>query len=201
MALMDELLRWAQTELAPWQSDAVRRLFQAPQLEDADYRELLTQLKQARGIPVEATVEPRPLTAEVLPAVGQNASATKLLSLDRLQHVNRIAGGQQLTFGAEGVTVIYGANGSGKSGYSRVLKSACRARVKDEPVLPDARLHQVMHETPSAVFRVDHAGEVKEVPWQEGQAPVELASVAVLDMDANRQSTHKAVPKRSQSYR
>lgn len=189
MALMDELLRWAQTDLAPWQSDAVRRLFQTPQLEDADYQELLTQLKHARGIPVEVPAVPRPLTAEVLPAVGESAAATKLLSLGQLRHVNRIEDGQQLTFGAEGVTVIYGANGSGKSGYSRVLKSACRARVKDEPVLPDARIHQVLHETPSAVFRVDHAGEVKEIPWQEGQAPTELASVAVLDTRCSRAYT------------
>lgn len=189
MALLDALVQWAQTDLMPWQSDAVRRLFENTQLQDSDYRELLAQLKHSRGIPVEVLVEPRPLTADVLPTTEAVAASTKLISLGQLRHVNRIADGQELTFGTDGVTVIYGSNGSGKSGYSRVLKSACRARVKDEPVLPDARLHQVSHETPSAIFRIAQGDEPRVVPWQEGQAPNELASVAVLDTRCSRAYT------------
>lgn len=189
MALIDELLQWTQADLSLWQSDAVRRLFEKTQLQDSDYSELLAQLKHARGIQVEVVTEPRPLTAEVLPTVGMEETSTKLISLGKLRNVNRIAEGQELSFGAEGLTIIYGANGSGKSGYSRVLKSACRARVKDEPVLPDARLHQGKHQAPSAIFRVSQADVIKEISWEEGRAPSELASIAVFDTRCSRAYT------------
>lgn len=38
------------------------------------------------------------------------------------------------------MTVIYGDNGSGKSGYSRVLKRACRTRDQMEAIHPNAHL-------------------------------------------------------------
>ncbi len=38
--------------------------------------------------------------------------------------VNALVGDQELSFGAEDMTIIYGDNGSGKSGYCRVLKYA-----------------------------------------------------------------------------
>ena len=44
MALLDEILKWTQTSLTPWQRDAARRLFQKTDLVDADYDELYALL-------------------------------------------------------------------------------------------------------------------------------------------------------------
>lgn len=41
--------------------------------------------------------------------------------------MNALAEDQTLKF-APGLTVVYGDNGAGKTGYIRILKSACRAR-------------------------------------------------------------------------
>ncbi len=50
--------------------------------------------------------------------------------------MNALAEGQRLSFDKSGMTVIYGDNGSGKSGYARVLKKVCRARMPgDEAIL------------------------------------------------------------------
>jgi ABC-type hemin transport system ATPase subunit len=41
-----------------------------------------------------------------------------------------LAPNQTITFGPQ-LTVVYGNNGAGKSGYTRVLKAACRARAAE----------------------------------------------------------------------
>ena len=44
---------------------------------------------------------------------------------------------QTLEFQPAGLTVIYGDNASGKSGYARILKKVCRARAAEKPILPN----------------------------------------------------------------
>jgi ABC-type molybdenum transport system ATPase subunit/photorepair protein PhrA len=64
---------------------------------------------------------PQPLGAGDLPAAASQGVPFTLLAMKDLVNVNRIVGNQVLKFAPNGVTVIYGDNGSGKSGYSRVL--------------------------------------------------------------------------------
>ncbi len=51
-----------------------------------------------------------------------------ITGLRDLVGVNALANDQALTFHAGGLTIVYGDNGSGKSGFVRVLKNACRSR-------------------------------------------------------------------------
>ena len=53
---------------------------------------------------------------------------------ERVTHdhgVNALAPNQTLSFGPN-VTVVYGQNTAGKSGYTRILKRACRSRFTEE---------------------------------------------------------------------
>ncbi len=58
---------------------------------------------------------------------------------------------------AAGMTVIYGGNASGKSGYARVMKRACRARDQTEPIHPNAN-------DPTAASKVPACGIVFDDP-------------------------------------
>lgn len=190
MSLLNELLKWAEKELKPWQSDAVRRLFKQHELSQADYAELLALLKQSKGIPVENAPGLQPLTKESLPKVSTDASVLTLTQLGQFKHVNKLAEEQAIHFAPLGVTVVYGDNGSGKSGFSRVIKSACRARVKGEPVLPDARINVPHQGVPEARFGIRRGDEEMIVAWAEGQpAPRELSEVAILDTRCARAYT------------
>ena len=85
------------------------------------------------------------------------------------------------------MTVIYGDNGSGKSGYSRVLKRACRARDQLEPIHPNANLPGVRTGNAQASFDIAIDGTVKEVTWYQGkEAPPELSSFAIFDAHCAR---------------
>lgn len=190
MALLDEMLSWAANELKPWQSDAVRRLFQKVTLDDGDYDDLLLMLKSTRGLAGNVMPTPVPLAKAHLPSAGA-ANPIVLEALHSLRHVNRLAEGQRLEFLPKGLTIVFGDNGAGKSGYSRVIKSACRARVKNEPVLPNAGLEARLQQTPEAVFTVSWGdGKSFDVPWKaNAMAPQDLASVAILDTRCARAYT------------
>lgn len=123
----DELLDWAQGRIE-WQQDALRRLALRNELTDEDFTELSLQIEQAAGFPVENVPAPLPLAAEHLSDEVGNDPKTVLASLGPVQHVDRLVPDQPpLRFAVNGITLIYGANASGKSGYCRIVKQLCRS--------------------------------------------------------------------------
>lgn len=187
MALLDDILAWTQT-LPEWQQDAARRLFQKPErLSNEDYDALYALLKAAHNLPNPEGLKAVPLSKDHLPASTGNGDTVVLKAMRDLKHVNCIAPNQVLSFEPTGMTVIYGGNGSGKSGYARVLKRACRARDQNEQVLPDANDPAAQRCTPEAVFDIEAGGAPKEVKWSsKTDPPEELASIAVFDCHCAR---------------
>lgn len=186
MKLLEQILTWTQ-DLPAWQQDAARRLFQKTEgLSLDDYTELYALLKARYGLPNPKGLVPVPLTKDHLPSGGDEGEAVTLTAMRDLEHVNRIAPQQNLPFAPTGMTVIYGGNGSGKSGYARVLKRACRAR-DAEGVLPDASDLAAKGLIPKAVFDLEVGGVPKAVQWSlTGDPPQELGNVAVFDFHCAR---------------
>jgi len=187
MALLNDILTWTET-LPAWQRDAARRLFQKEGgLSEEDYSELYALLKASRGLPCKDGLSAIPLAAQHLPA-GFAASETVILkAMHELTNVNRIAPDQTLSFGDTGITVIYGGNGSGKSGYARVLKRACRARDQQEKVLPNAQDASARNATPSAKFDIEIASVAEEALWSQDTVPPDkLSTIAVFDSKCAR---------------
>lgn len=181
MSILQEILIWAQG-LPAWQSDAVARLLAKQSLTQYDVDDLFALLKVAHGIPDSKDRKPKPLTADQIPAPVKVSSHVELRAMKNLRHVNAIAENQYLPFGTFGLTVIYGDNGSGKSGYSRVLKRACRARDQAEMIHPNANLPTGKAAVAEAIFEIAVDGVVQDVQWTNGkEAPPELSSLAVFD--------------------
>jgi len=180
--LLNDILSWTATDLTQWQRDAVRRLFQKQTLDQPDYDDLYAMLKSANGLPDPENHQPVPLAQEHLPAQMTTSAPIILRAMRDLKHVNRIADGQKLEFASSGITVIYGDNASGKSGYSRVLKQACRARDLSETVHPDAFDPQASASVPEAIFDIEISGHTSSLSWKRGVAPPEaLSTIAVFD--------------------
>ncbi|CAE6807068.1 AAA family ATPase [Paraburkholderia domus] len=189
MALLDEILKWSQSELKLWQQDAVRRLFTAPKtgLTEADYAELYDLLLVEHKLPNAGDLAAIPLSAANLPAARAAVSPVALTAMRDTKYLNRLAVGQVLTFAAAGLTVIFGGNGSGKSGYARALKRACRARDQVEQVHPDASDPLASKHIPEATFDVLDNGVEEALTWRRGEEPPEkLASIAVFDSHCAR---------------
>ncbi len=181
MSILHEILVWTRG-LPAWQSDAVARLLAKGKLTADDQNDLFALLKLAHGIPDPKGREPKPLTADQIPAPVKVTTSIELLAMKNLRHVNAIAENQRLPFSVDGMTVIYGDNGSGKSGYSRVLKRACRARDQTEAIHPNARLPAGKAGIPEAAFEISVDGVVQDVQWMQGKTPPpELSAFAIFD--------------------
>lgn len=181
MSLLQEILNWSQS-LPAWQSDAVARLLAKQTLTAEDQNDLFALLKSAHGIPDPKDRKPKPLKADQIPAPVKTTTHVELLAIKNMRHVNAIAENQRLPFSAEGMTVIYGDNGSGKSGYSRVFKRACRSRDQMEAIHPNATHPMGKTGKAEAAFEITVDGVAQDTQWTDGkEAPPALSSFAIFD--------------------
>lgn len=125
MSLEEQIVEWSASR-EPWQRLVLRRVAQGEVLSDEDYDELVDALLLPRS------VEDAEFTLEHLPQVESTDPPVRLLSIARPEHINALASDEPLTFKASGLTIIYGDNASGKSGYARLLKRIARARSREE---------------------------------------------------------------------
>src|SRR5690606_10220128 len=146
-----EIHEWSKS-LAAWQQDAIARLYEDRTLDADDLEGLYALAKVEAGIPHPGVREPKKLEdAQVAPPANP-ARIVQLVGIKDLAHINALANGGHIPIAPAGLTVFYGENGAGKSGYSRVFKHACRARDRREPILPNANLEPKAVGVARAVF-------------------------------------------------
>jgi len=183
MATIDDVIEWAKT-LPPWQGDAVRRLLEVGEqpLSEKDYSEILTLARADLKISkLSDSLKPKYPTAGAFSGSKIKTDIVKLLSIENVQNVNLIRSDQRLVFNENGITVIYGDNGAGKSGYSRILKLACRARDREERILPDV-FTKGNTDIPKATIKIKLNGNEQEVIWQQDSTEdSNLSNIAVFD--------------------
>ncbi|MEO8297277.1 MAG: AAA family ATPase [Burkholderiales bacterium] len=179
--LIEHIVAWSMTSLKPWQQDAVRRLFQRTLTANA-MDDLYAMLKDGIGLPDAEKRKPEPFARHHVPVTAAPGAAVTMVAMRQVVNVNRLAPDQTLRFARRGLTIIYGGNGSGKSGYARVLKRACRSRGAAEDVRQNALEKPAKGAIPQAVFDIELGSAAHTVKWQKGvPPPTELASVAVFD--------------------
>ena len=181
MTILQEILKWA-TGLPTWQQDAISRLIAKGTLDAADVDDLYALLKLAQGITDPKGRIAKAVDPSSIPVTPDGSSSVQITSIRDLQHVNALAEKQTLPIAAIGLTAIYGGNGAGKSGYSRVLKRACRARDQSERVRPNAALPPGKAGAATATFDLLVNGVATSVEWIDKQAaPEVLGAIAIFD--------------------
>ena len=124
MTVLREILAWSQ-DRPIWQRDALRRLVLNGELSANDIQALVEICKAIHGL--SSHPKTIPLSKKHVPGKRAAAAPVSLVSIFHHRGVNALAESQTLRFGPN-LTVIYGDNAAGKTGYIRILKSACRAR-------------------------------------------------------------------------
>ena len=184
----EQLLRWARRRPA-WQQDALRRLAVHGDLAEYDLAALRLQIEHSAGFPVENVPIPVPLSDEHLSEAASNQPKTVLASLGPVQHVDRLAADQApLRFAVNGITLIYGANASGKSGYCRIAKQLCRSLSPSELRGDVYGEEQGDPPTVAVGFRVGEDDQPKrDMTWIGGEQPsAELARISIFDTASAR---------------
>jgi hypothetical protein len=183
---VEDILEWSTSKLSPWRQDALRRLASGAAIGAQDHDDLLSLIKESAGF----SISPKPaapiaLAKAHLSAVTAGASL-QIKTIRNVTNVNRLMQSAALTFAIKGLTIIYGRNGSGKSGFVRIFRTACRTR-SDNPaklkVLADVYGSSAGPQEAEIVIETA-AGEVI-VPWKAGGPASEaLLQVAVFDSSA-----------------
>jgi energy-coupling factor transporter ATP-binding protein EcfA2 len=182
-----DLLTWFQ-DLPVWQNEAFRRIIAKAKPDAQDLAELVDLALEESGLQTKRAAFPSQLTNTDLPTapIATGVTPPRLLALHALENVNSLMPGQRLNFGASGLTVIYGGNGAGKSGYARVLKKACRCNERAiEPVLKN--VYQATTGSVTAKLDIDSSGTTETLIWSDGaKADERLRHFAVFDSKAAR---------------
>jgi hypothetical protein len=185
----EELLHWAAGRPG-WQQDALRRLAERGELTEDDLSALRLQIEAAAGLPTrDEPLKAVPLTADHLFDAASNAPKTVLASLGPISNVDRLEPDQPpIRFAINGVTLIYGPNASGKSGYCRITKQLCRSL---SPGTLRGNVYDGRQPAPPVVgvaVRVGGDDEPKtQLTWRANDPPpAELARISVFDTASAR---------------
>lgn len=174
MSVLEDILDWSK-DRPLWQREALRRLVVNGELSDTDINDLTETCKSGHGLAEQRDTVP--LAKEHVP--DQTAGApVSLVSIFHHRGVNALAEDQTLKFGP-GLTVVYGDNGAGKTGYIRILKSACRARG------PEKILGNVVSGTsplaPVVAIKYTVGAEPDPREWAGGNEDEFVSRVSVFD--------------------
>lgn len=172
----DEFEQWLD-DRPQWVQTAASRLISAVRRPTPEEISALASICIA-----EATGRPD-VVLERMPtgALGSTAAGLtmKLLKVDEVQGVNAIKAGAALEFGDSNLVVVYGMNGAGKSGFSRLIKSVCGTRSTPD-IHPN--VFSDVAAPASAVITASLNEAVSVLPWSVEQGAIpKLRNVQVFD--------------------
>jgi energy-coupling factor transporter ATP-binding protein EcfA2 len=181
VALLHDIANWLDDQ-PDWVSDAARRIMQNGTLAETDIDDLAALLLDSVGLPdlVGGRTAVR-LDVAAIPAEQPEGAAVSLTGIRNPVRINALSHPDGISFEAQGLTIVYGYNGAGKSGFARALKSACRARDR-ERVLPDVFDPPDPPAPAKAMFRWRTPTGDFEGEWIDGnEAHPDLSAIAVFD--------------------
>jgi energy-coupling factor transporter ATP-binding protein EcfA2 len=180
--IWNALEAWANT-LPPWQCKIIELSVDHGRLTKDELARIYGEfLSPTTGQPVSITE----------PSSGSQSAIKQLVlnKIDELSGINALPETTVLTFGP-GLTIIFGKNGTGKSGFVRVFANACFSRSKP-PILPNVYAESVP-ETYSAKFHVSLSGDAQDpILFTEGEESEVLRRITVFDSAVARQHVSQA---------
>lgn len=126
MSILTEILEWVEDKPVFWQ-EAIKRLLLKNNLDEQDILDLIQLVKNQEYYKTDV----EPIDVDVLKSLVQVLDGEKDTTINKIydtQNINALKDGVELTFENEGISVIYGDNGSGKSSFVSVLKHVCNTR-------------------------------------------------------------------------
>jgi len=184
--VMTEIINWA-NGLVFWEQVALDRILAGEAITDAVVAELVDLLLEDAGLQERTRQRPGLTHLASCPDTAINgAGRYRLARIHHLENINALAPNQCLEFGPA-LTVIYGENGSGKSGYARVIGSAAFTR-GDQTILGNVMASGADSGTKCADIDLvdDDSGETLSIHYVVGQPCPQLRSFYVFDSTSVR---------------
>lgn len=176
--IWSQLDGWARG-FRPWQrfvlANAVRNGRLTDKQVEQAYRVFLEDhgLAEASDPPIEvpAAISGRPAEAAPIPIW--------LRRIGDLRAINALPAGGELTF-SPALTVVYGGNGVGKSGYTRILSNVCFSRTQ-HAILPNVYEDDAPGEPAATIVMADGTQQETVFEFDGSTEHSELRRIAVFD--------------------
>lgn len=184
-AILKEIIQWSYGRPL-WQRDALRRLISGDDISEDSIDKFVLMSKDAVGWEFIDKQIPEPVpctTDDTILDDSTSLPSISLLEIKDVKKVNALAPDQVLDFKKNGLNIIYGDNGVGKSGYARILKRACRARSRGKSILPNI-LKEKAEGPATANIKYSKGDTALEIEWQDREsAQEELMNISFFDSD------------------
>ena len=167
-----EILEWSKNQPF-WQQDALRRLIEDNVLSEED-------IDQLTAICLGHSTEYYPIDGTHIDPTGETGSPVSIVKLANPNGINALVNDQELVFAEKGITIVYGDNGAGKSGYVRILKHACTTRDSKFKILPN--IAQVADISQGADLFFKRGDDEIHLEWTpDTPKHLDLSSVSIFD--------------------
>ena len=179
MSILEKILAWAINQ-EDWKQDAIRRIIEQESYTNDDVSEIANILLHQNGY-VDSAPSPTLIDRSRFYSNEKTAiNKIVLKKIESLKNINALSQEGKLKFAFSGLTIIYGENGVGKSGYVRILKKCCKAK-GFEKILPDVFTKESSQITEATIFYSCN-GDEKKLKWIDDQYDgSELEQLVVYD--------------------
>ncbi|WMJ24340.1 AAA family ATPase [Paludicola sp. MB14-C6] len=189
--ITEDILKWVAT-LPKWQQKLGHLIIEKKHVTEVELNEIYNVFKVENSLSIGKyfgdDIQLYKFETDAYPVV-------KWQGVKDLHGVNRLKSGVEL-YVSDGLTIIYGENGSGKSGYTRLINNAFVSR-GDQEILSNVYLDKP--DDISAVFQFCIDGIPKEYKYPEEKEKYPFMTIRSFDSksasdDMNRESTIDFAP-------
>lgn len=174
--LKNQIINWLK-ENKHWIQFAGNRILEGENISDELVNEAYSKLKQELGLEEVQENDQIEFNGIVFSdkTIGNKLSLTKIKDIE---NVNALAKCQSISL-SENLTIVYGGNGTGKSGYIRLLNNAFSSR-GDKNILPNVFEQDTIGIPKSTFTFVSDQGEY-DISYPENKNHSEFARFTVFD--------------------
>ncbi len=189
MTPIEQIKTWIEDK-PTWWKHSVKLALENGELDQKDLDEIYQVARIEHGL--ELPLEESPPTSQELDFTGHTSELGKvtLRSLSEVYGVGALLDNQVLKFPNDGLFIVYGDNGAGKSSYSSIMKNACLTRGACPKIL--GNVFENNNPIPSAMISVSVNEKDKTYPWSLNSPSISpLKAVRVFDTDSAHHYVNK----------
>ena len=172
--LIQAIVNWSRGR-PHWEQVALSKLARGEEVDTDAISDLASLAEQEAS---QSELCPRPVDVSDFSTWSNDSHSVSLVQISDPSSVNALLPEGKLRFEPRGLTLVYGENASGKSGYARIVKKVTRSRHSCD-VLSNVFTDAV---EPSARFTVRWGQDEIELKWPEDR-PDYLARVSFYDSE------------------
>lgn len=169
-----DILPWIKN-LKGWQCELAYRILSNGHVSKEDYAEILQMLKDNRPF------EEKPFPVIEKASNSDCADRLRVVSIESIKGIEMLSPKKPIVFGDKNLVVVYGDNGSGKSGVIRILKKMCG---KSGAKMLKGNIFEDNFGVGECKLKYQKGNSLHEVDWRVTDKPIEdLISVDIYDTD------------------